>query len=81
MPRSVCPELYPDARPSRFLAPLLPYLPRLLRLAPWLVAAPAVAGFATLLAATLPLMTWMLLAAAVLTPLAAGVALFTVGWE
>ena len=81
MSRPVCPELYPDPRPSRLFAPLLPYLPRLLRLLPWVGAAP-VAGAAGMLAvSTLPLLPWLIVTVAVLTPIAAGVALFNIGWD
>ena len=80
MPRRVCPELYPDPRPSRLFAPLLAYLPALLRAWPWLAAAPAVGGIALLAVTALPLVTWVLVGLAMLAPIAAGLA-FTVGWE
>lgn len=81
MPRSVCPELYPDPRPSRLLVPVLPYLPRVLRLLPWLAAAPAVVALGAVVLATLPLLTWLVISLAVLTPLAAGAMLFRFGWD
>ena len=81
MTRPICPELYPDPRPSRLLVPLLRFLPAVLRLLPWLAAASAVATFAVLLVTALPLLTWILLSLAVLAPLAAGVACFSFGWE
>ena len=81
MARPICPELYPDPRPSRLLVPLLPYLPAVLRVLPWLAAAPAVATFAVLLVTALPLVTWLLLSVAVIAPLAAGAAFFSFGWE
>jgi len=81
MARSICPEIYPDSRPSRLLAPLRPYLPALLRLVPWLVAAPVAALLVLLVVLALPLLTWLLLAIVVLAPVAAGLAFFTFGWE
>lgn len=81
MPRRICPELYPDPRPSRLLAPLAPYLPVLTRAAPWMAAVPAVAALAVVLFTTLPMMTWVILFAAVLAPLAAGAALLNFGWD
>lgn len=81
MSRRPCPELYPDPRPSRLLVPLLPYLPSLHRLLPWMTAAPAIAGVAVLMVAALPLLTWALLSAAVFAPLVVGMALFSFGWE
>lgn len=81
MSRHACPELYPDPRPSRLFAPLAPYLPLLLRLVPWLAAVPPAAAFVALVITALPLVTWVLLSVAVLAPIAAGVALFTFGWE
>ncbi len=81
MTRPVCPELYPDPRPSRVIRHLLPYVPVLVRLWPWLAAAPAAAALGMVLLTALPLLTWVLLSAAVLAPIAAGIALFNYGWE
>ncbi len=81
MPRTVCPELYPDPRPSRLVARLLPHLPRIVRWLPWLGAAPAALALFTLLVALLPVMTWLVLSVAVLIPLAAGAAVLNFGWE
>ena len=81
MSRRACPEFYPDPRPSRLFAPLAPYLPLLLRLMPWLAAAPPAAALGVLLVTALPIVTWALLSVAVLAPIAAGVALFTFGWD
>ena len=81
MSRPVCPELYPNPRPSRIFEPILPYLPQLLRLLPWLAAAPAAFALAALILTALPVITWIVLCIAVLTPLAGGVAMFTLGWE
>jgi hypothetical protein len=81
MPRQICPELYPDPRPSRFLSPALPYVPRLVRLLPWLAATPLATILGLLMLATLPLVTWAVLCVAVLLPLAAGAMFFKVGWE
>ncbi len=81
MSRNVCPELYPDPRPSRLVAGLLPHLPRMARLLPWLAAAPATLAVATVLLALLPVMTWLLLSLAVLLPLAAGAFVLNLGWE
>jgi hypothetical protein len=75
MTRRICPELYPDPRPSRLFAPLLPYLPIAVRAMPWLVAAPAALVLGVLLVATVPVTTWSLLCLALLTPLVAGVLL------
>ncbi len=81
MTRPVCPELYPDLRPSRLIRYLLPYLPGLARLLPWLAADPAAAALGMVLLTALPLLTWVLLSVAVLAPIAAGIALFNYGWE
>ncbi len=81
MPRNVCPELYPDPRPTRLLAPLLLYLPVLVRLAPWLAVAPAAGAFGVLLLAAQPLLTWAFLSVAVFAPVLLGAALFTFGWD
>jgi hypothetical protein len=81
MSRRVCPELYPDPRPSRLLAPLLPHLPALLRAVPWLAAVPPAVALATLIVSALPLLTWLAMSLAVLLPLAAGAVLFTIGWD
>lgn len=81
MSRPVCPELYPDPRPSRLIRYLLPYLPGLVRLLPWLAAAPAAVVLVMVLATALPLLSWVLLSAAVLAPIAAGIVLFNYGWE
>ncbi|MER3419136.1 MAG: hypothetical protein C4290_00810 [Chloroflexota bacterium] len=81
MTRPVCPELYPDPRPSRLVRYLLPYLPRLVRLLPWLAGAPAAAALGVVLLTALPVLTWILLSVAVLAPIAAGIALFNYGWE
>jgi hypothetical protein len=81
MTRPVCPELYPDPRPSRLIRYLIPYLPRLVRLLPWLSAAPAAAALGMVLLTALPVLTWILLSVAVLAPIAAGIALFNYGWE
>jgi hypothetical protein len=59
---------------------LLTYLPSLLRIWPWLAAAPAVGGVALLTVTALPFVTWVLVSFAVLAPIAAGL-MFTVGWE
>ena len=81
MSRRICPELYPDPRPSRLLQPLMPYLPLLTRVLPWLAAAPVVFALALALVHALPVLTWLVLCTAVLVPLAAGVAIFNFGWE
>jgi len=81
MVRRICPELYPDARPSRMLVPFALYFPALIRLAPWAAAVPAVLATALILLTTLPLVTWVILCVAVLAPLAAGAALLNFGWE
>lgn len=81
MSRRACPELYPDPRPSRLLVPLLPYLPLVMRVVPWLAGAPVAGAVVVLVATALPLVTWVLLSVAVLAPLAAGAALFRYGWE
>jgi hypothetical protein len=81
MPRRTCPDLYPDPRPSRLLAPLLPFLPVALRALPWLAAAPAALALAAMIITTIPVLTWGLLCLAVLAPLAAGLALLRLGWE
>jgi hypothetical protein len=56
-------------------------LPRLLRLTPWLAAAPVAGAAAALAIAMLPLLTWTLLTLAVLAPVAAGALLFNLAWE
>lgn len=81
MPRRICPELYPDPRPSRMLTPLAPYLPLISRVAPWLAAVPAAVAVTVFLFTALPLMTWLVLCVAVLAPLAAGAALLNYGWD
>lgn len=80
MARPVCREWYPDPRPSRLLAPLLPYLPGALRLLPWLAAIPIVIVLALIVVAALPLLSWAVLSLAVLGPIAAGLALFA-AWD
>lgn len=81
MVRRICPELYPDPRPSRTLVPLAPYLPLIARAAPWMAGVPAAAGVVLILFAALPLTTWIVLCVAVLAPLAAGAALLNYGWD
>jgi len=81
MHRPVCPELYPDPRPSRLFAPLLPYLSRLVRLLPWLAALIMVGAVGLLALAAVPLLTWAILTIAVFAPIAAGAVMFNVGWD
>jgi hypothetical protein len=81
MPRRTCPDLYPDPRPSRVLAPLLPFLPLALRMLPWLAAIPAMLALVVMIVTAIPVLTWGLLCLAVAAPLAAGFALVRYGWE
>lgn len=79
MSRRACFELYPDPRPSRLLAPFVPHLPRLLRLLPWLSGAPIAGAALLFLLSALPLVTWVILSAAVVAPLGAGFLIMTAG--
>jgi hypothetical protein len=57
----------------------MPLLPALIRMLPWLAAAPAAMTLAALVVTLIPLSTWGLLCLAVLAPLAAGMALARAG--
>lgn len=81
MVRRICPELYPDPRPSRMLLPLLLLAPRALHVFPWVAGILFALVLAGLLLVTLPLLTWVLVCAALLAPLCAGVAFFRYGWQ
>lgn len=80
MRRRICPELYPSPRPTYFFVPILPYLPLVVRWLPWVAGVPAALTLLWFVLSSVPVVTMFTLLAAVLFPVAAGVALFKYGW-